>query len=268
MKLNIMLFLPVVSFLTLACQPVQTTETIYNGSNQEGVIGGVEVTSIDAVSRSTVGIYSKRMQSICTGTLIAENMVLTAAHCIDVLQPETMLVYFGSDMRTATPLMQRDVAKVLVHPLYDGTKAEDMYDVAVLKFYDNLPQGYAPAKLLNDGSKLTGARFTVAGYGLNWAWGIKKGSGVLRKANLKLKRVQYGATEMILDQSLRKGICSGDSGGPAYLEIDGELHVAGVASRGDSIPLPLMPDCFILSVYGRVDKHLQWIEEAMRDLQF
>lgn len=249
-----------------ACSPNQQ-----NSGNisvpESAVVGGQEIEVGSPLAKSTVGIYESELHYICSGTLLPGNLVLTAAHCVDP-DAKNLEIYFTNKMKGATAEQKRKVIAAVVHADYTKEmKAQDMADIAVLKFEGDVPEDYAPAQLLADGSQLyNGREIYVAGFGLNWTIGISRGSGVLRAINLEIDDANYSATEASLDQSVRKGICSGDSGGPAYVVQDGQLFVWGVASRGDSIPLPLVPKCMLYSVYTRVDAYQSWILDAVNQL--
>ncbi|WII73690.1 trypsin-like serine protease [Bdellovibrio sp. 22V] len=251
--------------LLAACGESQNSQVDIT-AQQNGVIGGDKVSAGTAIAQHTVGLYDSKSGSLCSGTLISESLVLTAAHCV-VSDASYIKVYFSPDMRETPEELTRQATAALPNKLYNPEGSEDINDVAVIRFAGPLPAGFAPAPLLQDFSRIQkGSKVIVAGYGLNWSWGIKMGSGVLRTTELKVKQSLYGASEIMLDQSVRRGICSGDSGGPAYVEINGQLHLLGVASRGDSLPIPLTPDCFILSVFTRVDAQMSWIQAASTQL--
>lgn len=249
-----------------ACTPNQknTAEIAAAGS---GVVGGQEIEVGSPLAKSTVGIYESEIGYICSGTLLPNNLVLTAGHCVDP-KAKNLKIYFTNKMQGADDAAKRNVIDSVVHANYSKEiKAENMADIAILKFEGDVPADYTPAQLLADGTQLyNGREIFVAGYGLNWTIGVSRGSGVLRATNLEIEEAQYSATETKLAQTFRKGICSGDSGGPAYLVQDGQLYVWGVASRGDSIPLPLVPKCMMYSIYTRVDAYQDWIQQAVNYL--
>jgi hypothetical protein len=49
-----------------------------------------------------------------------------------------------------------------------------------------------------------------------------------------------------------KDSCNGDSGGPAYIKLDGKLLLAGVTSRGSEV-------CGLYGIYTRPEAALDWI---------
>lgn len=251
-----------VALLGACSEPSSVPEVSVEAPERQGIIGGDKVDSSHIVAKSTVALYDPKAGALCSGTLISKELVLTAAHCIDP-SSDQLIVYFGQDLSKPAESLVRKALKAVQHKDYNPERMEDTADIAMVRFSGELPPGFAPVALFNDFASLKkGSKVRVAGYGLNWAWGIKRGSGVLRTTELKVKEPVYGQTEIMIDQSIRKGVCSGDSGGPAYIEKNGKLFLMGVVSRGDSIPIPLTPDCFIMSIFTRVDAYVPWIKET------
>lgn len=251
----------------LAACAQQNTAEVLDGDSLSGVVGGDNVELGSAVMTSTVGLYDEATGSLCTGTLISKELVLTAAHCVT---PGSMglMVFFTNDIKNMNAYNSQYAIKALRHEDYDRNRKTDTADIALVRIRGTyLPAGYQPAKILEDfGSLKDGGEVVVAGYGLNWALAVKKGAGVLRTTKLKLGQARYAKSELILNQSLKKGVCSGDSGGPAYVEKNGQLYLAGVASRGDAAVMLISPKCDKFSIYSRVDAYMPWIKETSKIL--
>lgn len=256
------------AFYLAACAPQNSNNAANTLQNSGAIVGGDKVESKSAVGRSTVGIYETKIGYICSGTLIAPNLVLTAAHCVDP-KAEDLKIIFAPEMKKAPKELIRNVNKAIVHEQYkEDVQANDMNDIAVLRFDGEAPTGFQAAPMLfQPGYLQNKIKTIVAGYGLSWTVLVSGGSGTLRTTKLPIDDVNFSQTEVMLGQSLRRGICSGDSGGPAYLEINGQLYVWGVASRGDSLPIWLVPKCMLFSVFTRVDSHQHFIEDAMTQLR-
>jgi secreted trypsin-like serine protease len=190
---------------------------------------------------------------MCSGTLIAPSVVVTAAHClvdedpkteqiINTYTPMEMTVVAGAlDARAATDAQLFAVTKIVLHPQYTGSSmvgsdglGEDN-DIAILllqqpvsslppvsvlpfdKFDSNLPQG----KLV-----------TITGYGFHDAAAVVDGQLHLAQAPYQ----RHNAAELLIGVQGSPKICDGDSGGPIYLSVEGTLYDVGVASRDALLP--------------------------------
>ncbi|MBO9668273.1 MAG: serine protease [Bdellovibrio sp.] len=209
------------------------------------------------------------MQFTCTGSLLANNVVLTAGHCVYKAQPGEKVmtvIVFTKDINTAQKEDIRVVTQALVHPDYNktGEHGEDMNDVALMKFSGPLASGYKVANFLQDESVLTNQGIvTLAGYGLTD--GVNKTSdNILRKVDVKIAGA-FGKTEVVLDQSQGKGACHGDSGGPAFVTVNNIEYVWGITSRG--IGKDGADDCSLYAIYTRVKQQETFIQSALKTLQ-
>jgi len=164
---------------------------------------------------------------LCTGTALARDLVLTAAHC--VARPERYRVKaFQTDATI-------DVRSVALHPRFDRESyalSRATADVALLKLASALPDIVVPAALAAARRVKAGETLTVAGFG-TVASGTPRGLGEPRQATLTVTgnpgslqiRLYDGSTR---DKRAGLGACTGDSGGPAY-DGEGPL-VVGVVS--------------------------------------
>lgn len=196
----------------------------------------------------------------------------------------------GSKNQLLVNFHQRNVTDALVNPAYnpDEDKEFDAGDIAIIKFEGDLPEGYAPVEMLGSDSVLQkGVDITVAGFGVSNVYlspiNPKKvkhlqdaidagevicydidntdcesvemeGDGILRQTHALIASLQQ--TEFRLDESKGHGTCSGDSGGPAYVEVNGKLFLTGVTSRGSVF-------CNKVGVYTNVVPYKAWVEEML-----
>lgn len=245
-------------------------EASFNGTvnadsaSQTSVFGGDEVDANDVIARTTVGLYNSKAGYLCTGSLYGENMILTAAHCLEGA-PSDIEVRFGVDMRA--PLFVRAVISGKRSPYYKAKIGPNLGDIAVLKYEGSIPSdyGFRSVNILTNYRVLNaGTDVIAAGYGIKGPT-LGNGAGTLRKVTLEVKDPNYSLTEMSLKQGLLKGVCSGDSGGPAFYKgTDGKLYLWGLTSNGAGIPK--VRACMFRSIFTRVDAHLPFIQEMARSL--
>jgi secreted trypsin-like serine protease len=192
------------------------------------LVGGAELAQSN-VARQVVMIKDWRGR-YCTGTLLARDIVLTAAHCV---WATTGLTVSGSGDAGAE---SHEVIAIVAHPQYDDgsyAKSQAAVDLALLKLreplFDSLPvimRGRVP---------LPGERFIVAGFGVT-APGSLAGLGTLRAATLVAAGEPSSMQLRLVDPASRGGAiaglgsCYGDSGGPVFAWNSGRFLLIGVLS--------------------------------------
>ncbi|MBX3040582.1 MAG: trypsin-like serine protease [Bdellovibrionaceae bacterium] len=243
-----------------ACSPQSQTEnTNQPTATTNGIIGGTEVHDRHDSLRSIVALYDTAGGFLCTGTLIDKNLVITAAHCIpqDVSK---MLVIFGNKVQKTAPMAK--VTGAIAFPGYNRHARRDQGDIALVSFEGTTPDFFRPLPILTEQYARVlrkGTLVMMLGYGLSDAIN-KTGSGVLRMTSARIEDAQYGPTEILLDESLGKGTCSGDSGGPVIIMVGEQAHILAVTSRGDEF-------CNQKGVYTSTTAYRPWIEEAAGKLR-
>lgn len=193
------------------------------------LVGGASVVSSTGPGRNIVMIVSTR-GNLCTGTALARDLVLTAGHC--VAPPATYRIYLPGIAPPGLPLKS-----VVVHPRYnpkDYASGRVTADVALLKLEGVLPSDIYPARLAAPPNVAAGDRFTIAGYGAT-AIGSDTGAGIARAAAMVATGKPGSLQIRLVDPATRGeraglGACTGDSGGPAFVESGGLYSVIGVVS--------------------------------------
>lgn len=239
------------------------------GSKSGAIVGGEPGTEADI--RSTIALVdaSTGAQS-CTGTLIAPQVVVTAAHCIvdvqgNVAEASSVQVVFGVlDTSEASDEQRMNVSQVIPHPEYlkgeepvDETGLGKDNDIAIYILQSAIDFPVVPVlpPSLVESAMTEGRTIIVTGYGTIEDQG--EASGVLYTAETSLgKVVEF---EFFAGGIGQPDTCPGDSGGPAYLDLDGAIHLIGATSRGrqDS-----EIGCGDGGVYSLVPAYLDWIAES------
>jgi hypothetical protein len=200
------------------------------GLSAAAIVGGAR--QIETAGRPVLMMLGARGNRavVCTGTAIARDLLLTAAHCAASGTELRVIVAFGAP---AWP-----VAEVARHPRYDPRENERgrvSADVALIKLAAPLPDLISPMALALEGESVAaGDRLLIAGFGVTAPVGqILDGSA--RAATLVVTGRPGNLQIRLVDPRTRGersglGACTGDSGGPVFREIGGRLHVLGVIS--------------------------------------
>jgi Trypsin len=200
-------------------------------SARAGAIVGGATSSTEGIGRSVVTIVGSG-GTFCTGSLIASDLVLTAAHCV---QPGAVykLLEYGPDKQ---PLL-RDTRNVAFQPSFD-MKAINAHrasaDVALLQL-EAAPKDKKPAMLgIPKTPLVAGNHFTIAGVGVA-VRGDGKTGGTIRIADLiaigEPGRLQIRLVDPAgLGEKPGLGACTGDSGAPLFEDQNGVSTIVGVIS--------------------------------------
>ena len=180
------------------------------------------------IRRYTIAIGSAKGR--CTGVVLAQDIVLTAAHCIVPGEKLWVGDTPGTEPRSLAPARLSAVEEIVPHPLW-SRRDSGSPDLAILKLATPLPDRFVAATLsarhLAEGDNLI-----AAGYGKTSAE-EKRPPLALRAVLLQVTQASRGWAILTSIGEDRAGGAAGDSGGPLFSYRGMHMLVGLIVSVSD-----------------------------------
>jgi secreted trypsin-like serine protease len=256
--------------------------------SSEKMVKGQRVDPEDPIAAHTVSIMDPdpEIGQYCSAVLLARDVLLTAAHCFND-KSRRAYAFFGTAYNPKLSMKQQPIVKIrriAVHSQYsqekgdqydskiaDAARPDDLvspgrplYDIALAYLDARIPDTYQPTPLAGGAVDLINGEITTAGFGCTTT-NCRGKTNILRKVPMRYVKTFPEASMVALTSGQRSGSCSGDSGGPDFIDEGGILRVFALVSTGpDACEAGLSVDTLIEPYKGWIDQAISAVRSGRR----
>ena len=152
----------------------------------------------------------------CSGVAIKDDMVLTAAHCLE----GKILKIRVFTQASYNPRSKSIEAKSFdLHPEYNKEKSNYKADLAKIKLSEKLPESTVIYPIMKNDN--------IRGKILRVGFGARSNNNIRTLITPQFKDIKINEKVLELDDMYSY---SGDSGGPIFIQRDGQMYLAAIHS--------------------------------------
>lgn len=219
------------------------------GTFHSRIVGGTQA-EVDAYPFMVSWHDDLSQHPKCGASLVAPNVVLTAAHCMGIKDTETSGVRVGStkfnggDDSWRSPGIERQIVRRIQHPNFRNKRGLKN-DYMLLILNEDVPANlYPPIDInFNDMLPMKDEMLTTIGFGTTSFGGDQP--DYLQEVNVPVQSFdtcisQYNSNVIYESLHICAGFldgghdsCQGDSGGPLFSKVNGKFTQFGVVSWGE-----------------------------------
>lgn len=207
---------------TNACSSLGLSSRSYTRTVNGRIINGTACSENNSPVVEIILTLPDGREGTCTGNMITATDVLTAAHC-----------FFENPVRVVVSASGVNISasRVISHPDVSIDSSGYVYnDAAIIKL--SAPAGLPTLPIVASRSPAVGEEIKIFGYGITEDQSlVNNTTGTLRSGEMLISDVDENFVDADFDGD-GSNTCSGDSGGPALLELNGQIGIVGLLSTG------------------------------------